>query len=178
MSLESFLIALLEDKQIDSFDVEIIEDNALNTSQSKLSLEPEEPRCKWSQLKRLDSDSQLIRPRLRASKGLGRHAMNDKSQSDPSLLRMPQRLASPNNNMRKPLTLPRQAGEQNAIWGINDLQGQQKLRSNQLLNIILATDIKSSTPFSSKSKSKPSDLMMFGLQHVSKSTSRSHQSFS
>ena len=111
MSLESFLIALLEDKQIDSFDVEIIEDNALNTSQSKLSLEPEEPRCKWSQLKRLDSDSQLIRPRLRASKGLGRHAMNDKSQSDPSLLRMPQRLASPNNNMRKPLTLPRQAGE-------------------------------------------------------------------
>jgi hypothetical protein len=169
MSLDNFLAALLEDKEMFSFDVEIVQDNALNESKSKLSLQPEEPKCKWSRLKRQGSDSFLVRPGRRSSLLQGTQTMNDRTQSDTSLMQMPRRMASPKQTMRT--SVPSDSDAKNASWDSIDLNkaSKKKMDSKSLLNLLL------STPEKKSSNGRPSDPMMFGLLGVPRQP-RSHQS--
>jgi hypothetical protein len=108
-SLSTFLSALLEEEQINDF--ELVVDNAKldhNKSTSCLKLLQDQPKCKWSNLVTQHSDRDLRHGRKPSkSSSRSQHAnrlsiANHRSASDPNLsLQMPKRQLSPLQALRK-----------------------------------------------------------------------------
>jgi hypothetical protein len=166
MSLSCFLSNLLEDKQIDPLEVYIVADNAkLDQSNRKmLALAPckaEERRCRWARMKRQDSDTCLIKPR-RSLVQEQSSPLNDQirtSHSYLSILRMPRRIESPNEQhtgMRP--SVPRIAGVNNATWDNVDMNqmSKKKIESSKLFSLLLSPE--------KRSRKKYVDPMMLGLK--------------
>lgn len=172
MSLNNFLTVLLEDKEIHVFNVNIVQDNALNyeTRKSNLCSRPQEPTCRWDQLKRQDSDSFLIKPDRRSFL-VGRTTMNKRSQSDTSFMLMPRRVLSPKQTMQNRTAAS--SGAKNCTWETVDIQNtsKQKIISSNILDIFLEANAKNKTSISART----SDQMLFGLQSTKQSKSRSSQ---
>jgi hypothetical protein len=166
MSLSCFLSNLLEDKQIISFEVYIVADNAkLDQSTRKmLALVPckaEERRCRWAKMKLQDSDTCLIKPRRSLAQEQS-SPLNDRirtSHSCPSMLRMPRRVDSPNKQptgMRR--SVPRIANAKNAAWDNVDMNQifKKKIESSKLFSLLLSPD--------KCCRNKSVDPMMLGLE--------------
>jgi hypothetical protein len=164
MSLNSFLFTLMEDKEVGSYHVEIVQDNA-KTDDCRRVLLPEraerEPRCRWSKLKRQESDSCLIQP----SRGMASPSQLPRSDrmktcsSDSMLLRMPRRVQSPQKTLQKSATS--QASSKNATWDKVDLNQsfKKKADSKKLFSYLLTAPEKST-------KNGTCDPLKFGLNKV------------
>jgi hypothetical protein len=159
MSLNAFLFTLIEGKEVgSSCNVQIVQDNAKTDDCRRVILPKRaerEPRCRWSKLKRQESDdSCLIQPlRVKAcssdpslmpqrAQSPQKHLQtrNDRmktSFSDPSLLRMPRRVQSPQRPARR--SAASQADTKNATWDSVDLNqiSKKKADSKKLFSLLL-----------------------------------------
>jgi hypothetical protein len=111
-SMTSFLSALLEEENVTS--VVIATDNAKPGLESILSLRlvGDEPKCRWNNLVRDASDSDLMkRTRQKSTRPLLSTAAGDKCQlrrrhpSDPNLIQMPMRTISPHESSKPKLSI-------------------------------------------------------------------------